>query len=147
MFINKLAREVGRGNDEGGGPAAGGSSQEGSHRSQPHSGEPLLSSQPLVSLQLGSALPHPNGGSARQPVEPVTPSPDLCRGLQAPLLLIKISKDFEKETIRLKGLRRPQMLAFILFGCRVQGQVTSAWEILGPPEPNRGFPTRDQQGF
>lgn len=77
------------------------------------------------------ALSHPNGGSSRQPVEPVTPNPDFCRGLQAPLLLIKISKDFEKETIRLEGLRRSQMLgggewedkAFIPIGsagCRVK---------------------------
>lgn len=65
-------------------------------------------------------------------MEPVTPNPDFCRGLQAPLLLIKISKDFEKETIRLEGLRRSQMLggggewedkAFIPIGsagCRVK---------------------------
>lgn len=69
-------------------------------------------------------------------MEPVTPNPDFCRGLQAPLLLIKISKDFEKETIRLEGLRRSQMLGggggmgrkgiHSNWLCRVQGQVVSA---------------------
>lgn len=44
-------------------------------------------------------------------MEPVTPNPNLCRGLQAPLLLIKISKDFKKETIRPEGLGRPQLLS------------------------------------
>lgn len=76
-------------------------------------------------------------------MELVTPNPDLCRGLQAPLLLIKISEDFEKETVRLEGLGRPQMLSprggrktrhSFLLACRVQGQVASALEILEPPE-------------
>lgn len=84
-------------------------------------------------------------------MEPVTPNPDFCRGLQAPLLLIKISKDFEKETIRLEKLRRSQMLGggggvggqgiHSNWLCRVQGQVASA--SGGQPHT----PTGDGQEF
>lgn len=114
----------------------------------------------MQGLLAPSPVPAPNGGSSRQPVEPVTPNPDLCRGLQAPLLLIKISEDFEKETIRPEGLGRPQLLSqgrrtrhsFLL---ALQGTESSSlclgalWTSRGPtekPGASQGIPTRDQQG-
>lgn len=78
-------------------------------------------------------------------MESVTPNPDLCRGLQAPLLLIKISEDFEKKTIRPEGLGRPQLLfqgrrtrhlsLLALWG--TGSSSLSASELSGPPEAPR----------
>lgn len=78
-------------------------------------------------------------------MESVTPNLDLCRGLQAPLLLIKISEDFEKKTIRPEGLGRPQLLSqgrrtrhsslLALWG--TGSSTLSASELSGPPETPR----------